>query len=220
MITLRKIIYDIRGLIRDARSNDLHFTDRQIAFWVNTLRNKLIKERLDKGQVISDNNYQHIESLPLKTNSEFTGKDLDIDLDCIIMSTGILPNMIQHNDMPLISQIRGRHYKSTISILPKPQAIRVKNNKYTRNLNVAYYEDHRIYLLGGSSYMEDIYLEALFEDPDEANKLITGEKLGMDEEYPVDSNLIDVIKEIILTKNLNIYLNLPEDKVNNAETEF
>lgn len=219
MITLRKIIYDIRGLIRDAKSDDLHFTDRQIAFWIKTLRARLIKERLDKGQTISSNNYQTFPNVEVEQVSTFTGIN-NIDLDCTIMRAGKFPNLIEHNGKALLTGIRGLHIYSIIPVMSKPQAIRVKDNKYTKNMIVAFIEDDYIYILGCQSYFENMTFEGVFEDPEAAHKLATGEDMTNDDPYPIDANLIDVIKEIIITKNLSLYLQLPEDRANDAETAY
>lgn len=220
MSTLNQIIYDVRGLIRDAKSDDLHFTDRQIAFWIKTLRSKLLKERLDKGQTISSNNYQQLNNISVIQSQPFTGVTLDLDVSCPVIKTGKIPNILENNGKPLISYIRGLEIFSKITFLPKAQAIRVKNNKYTKNHLVAFMEDNYIYILGCSAYIENITLDALFEDPNAAVEFNTGELLDYNDPYPMDDNLIDTMRELIISKNLNAYFQLPEDRANDAETAY
>lgn len=219
-MTLNQIIYDIRGIIRDAKSDDLHFTDRQIAFWIQTLRSKLLKERLDRGQTISSNNYQTLNNIEVNLEQPYTGIQLGVDVDCPVLKTGLIPNIIEHNGAPLISNIRGLNIYSKITILPKAQAIRQKNRKYAKHSSVAFMEDNHIYILGENSYIENISLEAIFEDPNDASKYNTGEMFDFNAKYPMDSNIVDTMQELIISRKLSVYFQLPEDKQNDAETAY
>lgn len=219
MVTLRKIIYDIRGLIRDAKSDDLHFTDRQIAFWINNRRAKLIKERLDKGQSISSQTYQVVDNLSIDYIDSIIG--LDVDSGCKVMRVGKLPNIIEDSDgQPLIFGLRALDVFSTIPLMHKVQAIKVKNNKYTKNMLIAFIENEFIYILGNNAYLENLTLNAVFEDPFDANKYITGEDMSYDDPYPMDANLVDLLKQLIISENLSAYVQLPEDRDNDAETAY
>lgn len=220
MITLRKIVYDIRGLIRDAKSDDKHFTDRQIAFWVTTLRARLLKERIDRGQSISSSNYQAIEPMPVNVVSSISGIP-NIDVGCKILRVGPFPDILEDiKGNPIIHDFRSLNTSSFITIMEKPQALRVKDNKYTSKHPVAFKEGEFIYILGKDLYISDVKLDAVFEDPDAANKLITGSPLGLDDYYPISASLLDIIKEIIISKNLALYVQLPEDRANDAQTAY
>lgn len=217
MITLRKIIYDIRGLIRDAKSDDKHFTDRQIAFWVTTLRARLLKERIDRGNSISSANYQTIDSAEVKLESVVPG----INVDCNILRAGPFPEIMEDNNgKPIISDVRGLNIKSSYTVMPKVQALKVKHNKYTKNHPVIFKEDGYLYLLGKDEFITNLKFEAVFDDPDAANIFNEGKPLSLDDYYPISASLLDIIKEIIISKNLALYVQLPEDRVNDAETAY
>lgn len=220
MATLRQIVYDIRGIIRDARSNDKHFPDRQIAFWIENLRIRLIKERLDSGQTIANKNYQTIPDVSMELVDVTTGV-LGVDSGCQVNRTkDKLPEIFEYKGSPLISEIRGLNLFSKITILPKVQAIRIKNNKYTKHMPVGFIENEYLYLLGAGKSIENISVDALFYNPEEAMKMEDPDSDYFDSEYPLDDSFIQTMKEIIISRNLAFYLQVPEDKVNDAETAY
>lgn len=216
MNTLRKIVYDIRGIIRDARSDDIHFTDRQIAFWVNSLRGKLLKERLDKKQIISTENYQVLDNVPVSKESSYTG--IDIDSDCkILRTTNKIPSVMEDNGSYLMRDLRAPYISSKITLMQKPQAIRVPDNKFTKHMQVAFIENGYIYFLCNGNYFENISITAVFNNPIGKDG---SDEIGLDEPYPIDNSMLDTIKQLILTIDLSLYVQLQPDKSNDAQTAY
>lgn len=219
MVTLRKIVYDIRGIIRDAKSDDLHFTDRQIAFWVHSLRAQLLKERLDKKQTISTENYQVLDNIPVSQESSYTG--VTVDSDCLILRTSNkIPSIMEDNGNYVLRDLRSPYITSKITLMHKSQAIRVVDNKYTKNMLVAFIENDYIYFLCNGGYFENISITGVFNNPEDVNVAKGLDSLNLDGLYPIDNSLLETIKRLILTVNLSLYIKLPADRDNDAQTAY
>lgn len=218
--TLNKIIYNIRTLIKDRHSDDLNFTDRNIEFWVSYLREKLISQSIDKGRPISESIKQTINNFELETID--SGIDLSLYTDLIQIRSKIkIPNLISTPSGDMLLGIYGIDGVTPINIQPKARAIRNKYNKYTRYFPVAYLDKGYIYIEGCNTLLEHISVEGVFRNPSEVDKLngLTDEEI-LNKEYPIEGRMLDTIHDLIKEKELNLFYQLEDDKVNDAQTIY
>lgn len=218
--TLRHIVYNIRTLIKDRHSDDLQFTDRNIAYWVKYLRAKLIRQGIDRGNSISDNITQEI---PVDFESIDTGSSSGVETgNREIKSSTKIPKFISSKNKDLLTVITSPVDDSFIvTIQPKSKAIRNHNNKYGRKYPVAYLDNGYLYIKGCNFYIENLDVTGVFQDPEEAarfnNPELTSDEF-MDEDYPIEDHMIDMINSIVKSNELNLYFQIPSDKVNDAQT--
>lgn len=220
MNSLKHIIYNIRSLIKDRHSDDLQFTDRNIAYWVKYLRAKLIRQDIDKGRDISDSIKQEI-------SVDFSSVDKGADIGLAtgefeIKSSTKLPKFLSSHNRDLLLNITSPIDPSfNVTIQPKAKAIRNCNNKYGKKFPVAYLDNGYLYILGCNFYVENLDIKGVFEDPEEAAKFNDPSLSGDDfyeEDYPIEAHMIDMINNIIKSNELNLYFQVPTDKVNDAQT--
>lgn len=219
-ITLKKIIYNIRTLIKDRHSDDLNFTDRNIEFWVLYLRQKLISQSIDKGRPVSESIKQTLNNVTLEQID--SGKDTSLYTDIIqIRSKDKLPKFISTPNGDLILSVYGIDGVTVINLQPKARAIRNKYNKYMKQFPVAYLDKGYIYINGCSSILEHISIEGVFNNPSEVDKFngLTDEEI-LEKEYPIEGRMLDTIHDLIKEKELNLFYQIIDDKVNDAQTIY
>src|SRR5690606_933743 len=100
-VTLNKLIYNIRGLIRDNRADDLKFSDRQIEFWIKYLRTKLIRQDLNKGRSVSDNITEYLPKVDIISVDKAEDTGINIGSN-IFRSSNPLPKPISTADKDMI----------------------------------------------------------------------------------------------------------------------
>lgn len=221
MNTLNQLIYNIRTLIRDNKSDDLKFTDRNIEFWIKYIRTKLIRQDIQKGRSFSDNIVEYLPNIPLISVDK--AEDNNITIGSNIIRTGVqLPKPISGNQQDMIISVSGLDRTYPISIMPKVQAIRNKYNKYGNKLPVAFYDNKYIYILGCNILLENITVAGIFEDPREVYNFNNPNGIYNPdlEEYPMEGHMIDMMNSIIKRNELDLYFQIPEDKVNDAQTNI
>lgn len=218
--SLKHIIYNIRTLIKDRHSDDLQFTDRNIAYWIKYLRAKLIRQDYDRRRSISDN---IIQELPVELNIIDSGSGIGLETgDFIIKSTTKLPSFVSSHNKDLLLDISSEiDDEFVITIQPKSKAIRNKYNKYGSRYPVAYLDNGYLFIKGCNFYIENVLVTGVFNDPLEVESIknpeLTEDQL-YDLEYPIEDNMIDMINSIIKSNELNLFFQIPEDKVNDAQT--
>lgn len=218
--TLRHIIYNIRTLIKDVRSDDIKFTDRNIAYWIKYLRARIIRQQVNNNQTIGD---AIIQNIPVNFTSKDSGSELGFETgEFIIKSSTKLPKFISTHKKDLLLDIHSEIDDCfVITIQPRAKAIRNYNNKYGKRYPVAYLENGYIYLKGCNFYVENLVVSGVFQDPEEVERFsnpdITEDEF-MDMEYPIDDDMINQINDLVKANELNLYFQIPEDKVNDAQT--
>jgi len=214
--TLRKLVYNIRTLIKDVHSDDLKFTDRNIAFWIGYMRAKIVKQEADKSRPLSTNITQE---LTINISDIDKGVRIGETVGETESRTNRIPSFVNSNKGNLLLSIYGMD-NTIITIQSKAKAIRNKHNKYGKKFPVAYLDGEYIYFISCSMVGEKLTLEGVFQDPLEVLKLQNPD-LSEDElwdlPYPIDDNTIDMINSLIKQNELNLYFQLNEDKLNNAQ---
>lgn len=220
-LTLNKIIYNIRTLIKDRHSDDFNFTDRNIEFWLMYLRAKLISQSVDKNRPISDNIKQTLYNVEVETVDSGSDANLSLGLKDIRTKEPI-PKLISTPKGDLLISVYGIDGITPITIQPKARAIRNKYNKYASKFPVAYLDRGRIYLVNCSfGAVTNISVEGVFNSPTEVDLLngLTREEI-LEKDYPIETRMLDTIHDLIKEKELNLFYQLEDDKVNDAQTIY
>lgn len=220
MNSLRHIIYNIRTLIKDRHSDDIKFSDSNIEYWIKYIRARLIRQEVNSNQTIGDSLIQEV-IIPMEVVD--SGSKIDIESNTPVLKSSIkIPKFINTHKRDLFLSVSSPIDDSfVITIQPRAKAIRNKYNKYGKKYPVAYLYEGYIYIIKCDFYIEDILISGVFQDPFAVEKLknpdLTEEDF-MDMDYPIDDDMINQINDIIKSNELNLYFQIPEDKVNDAQT--
>lgn len=222
--TLKELIYNIRTIIKDNHSDDIKFTDRNIAFWIKYLRTKLIRQDFDKGRQVSDVITQEL-NLNLELVDSAKNKGVEVG-NLTLKSTTKIPVPISSNTGKgdLITSVIGNANTDDVILVyqSKNKAIRNRHNKYGKQFPVAYLDQGYIYVIGCNYYIENLRLYGVFEDPEDVYKFNNPNsnidyESYLDQEYPLEQHMIDMINSLIKSNELNLYFQLSEDKVNDSQ---
>lgn len=218
MATLREIIYDIREVL-NAYSDDSNISDEHLAFIVNNKRNLLLK------QYMSDMR----KEIPLEALQTIC-LSLDTDANCIenritLKSNNKVPPTLENSGRSNITNIYGKNsrFLKFTSIIDYSRLPHVSEEQY--NGSILYVSiDNKSYLNIYNTQdkhilLEEIEVEAPFENPEEAYKLSCEYDENVDfydTQYPVESALVDIIKSEII-KDLLLKFKIPIDEINDGE---
>lgn len=213
LFSLNSIIDDILLIVRNNSIDESEDLSRsQIEEWINHYRAMLIKQSADKGYDLDSSCFQELGPL---------------ELEKIPINTVDNPNNCNCHPCPWYK------YK-TINKIPKPVCFHFGNGfvsvtdlhdetiqemsktrrhyqwfrKYTNHEYTYYYLPDYIYLQG-SDAIRYIKVTGIFEDPTEAG-------YDPDDQYPIPSDMIPTIKQLIFNNELKFMLSRPSDDKNDA----
>lgn len=222
-MTLAEIIFNLRLQLKDNRTDDLKFSDRNLEFMINYVRAKLIRQDIQKGRKVSNNISQSLGVLEL----EITDASGDINFESeynILKTIKPIPNAIEVDGNDMITFIAGLDNKNRIDFKSKAQAIKNSWNKYASKRIAAYLENNHIYIPNCNLELTYITVDGVFENPREvANfKRKDGEPCFdiYKDSYPISQNMIDMLNSIIKRQELDLYFQLIEDKINDGQTNI
>jgi hypothetical protein len=221
MATLNELSYNVLNIARGGlSSDDDRLNLRQIKFWVEYYRAKLIYEYSAAGKNIDP---QLIQDLGLLTLTEVDKADSNvIDWDCTVKRVAI-PKLIDlPNNRGLVWV--GLADKQTSIILSPPDVIGVRKNlRFTGGMR-------RAYFIGGFLYVTDpfnedikyINVRGIFDRPMEVE--VTGEDgtvqcIGDTDQYPMPEHYVSDIVERILRIELNILKAGNNDELNDSREQ-
>jgi hypothetical protein len=220
MATGRELIYDIRELV-NAYSDDSNLSDEHIFFMIKNTRNLLIKQQMSNLRKDVPREALQVISLPM-----------DIDKQCfnefdVIKSTIKIPATLDNTGRSDLHQayVLGSRFIKNINIIDYNQLPFVGADKYAQ-AQLFLSVDHKNYLIGFNTEgrhlsLEEVEVEAVFQDPEEAYKLSCDYDPDVDffdVEFPINGSLVSPLKNQVL-QELLLKFKLPLDMQNNAEDD-
>lgn len=220
-LTLPQLVYNLRNLIRDNRSDDIKVTDRQLEFIINYYRARLIKQDADKDRSISSNIIQDLGKVPLSLvdKAEVSGTLVG---KTVLRTTDPIPKLIELNQKDAIIYVGGLDKASSIDFVTKTQSKWNRYNKYGSKLPTAYYRNGYIYIAECPKALKYINIEGIFEDPRQVSKYKTDGISCYDiskDPYPMSSYMISALMDMVISKELSFFLQMVPDNVNDANDE-
>jgi hypothetical protein len=218
MVTLREIIYDVRELV-NAYSDDSKLVDEHIAFMINNMRNTLLKQQMS-----------NIRRVIPKEALQTISLSLEVDDNCfddikVLKSTIAIPATLDNtgrSDLHKIHPPSSRFAKNinTIDYSRLPFISAQPFNELQLFVSVDQYSNLVVYNSKDKHLMlENIQVEGLFTNPEEAYALSVNKQDGvdfMDTPYPINSSLISPLKSQVMQELIMKY-KLPIDTSNDAE---
>jgi len=217
-VTLNTIATDLLEIIRNfnvSRSENISKIQREM--WIHQYRALLIKQDVDKGKKPNPDYIQTIPALDLEVVD--ASDSIDIHSKSYILRTVLeIPKTLDFNFKSGIVYI-GTLDGNEIQLIPEGRNKWQQYKKYTNNNNVAFIRDGHIYLIYVKPITQ-ITIRGIFEVPTEVmnfiNPHMTPREGGWDDVYPVPINMIPVLKEMILKRELGIGTAMPSDKANDS----
>ena len=225
-VTMNQMVYDLKNLVSGGvQSDDTKPSDRQVAYWINQTRSKLIRQEFSKRGKIHDSWVQHF-------NVEFEEVGLGMNNSCdtscekhIFRSKCKIPTTIQRGHkngiiavMPLAGSTTSLSDESVSSY--SESTFYRKNwhqySKYGKNSKRWYLKGDYMYVIGAKP--KALQISALLEDPEEEKNCsnCTPEKCwNWDSPYPITLEMAGTITDILI-KRMGIIIESPEDNNNNA----
>ena len=219
-MTINQLIYNLRGQLKIARPDDLNISDRQIEFMINYIREKLIVQQLQKGRSISSNIKQDLGQVSIQKieantpGTVLTGKT-------IFRTVNKIPQPIELDQMDLFTYIGGLDKQSGFPYKTKANVRWNKYNKYSSKEPLAYYSEGYIYITNcPNPLLKYINIEGVFSNPREVHRFKNPDGSACYnpdvDNYPMSGRMIDIMNDLIKTKELNVFLQVVEDDTNNA----
>lgn len=221
MATIRELVYNLKEQIKD-RSDDILLSDRQVEFMINYLREKLIVQQLQKGRSVSSNIKQDLGQVPVQIVDRNDGT---ITTDRTILRTvNKIPQPIELDQKDLLTYIGGLDKQSPYTYKTKANAKWNKYNKYASKTPLVYYSNGYIYITNCSNpNLKYINIEGVFSNPRDVHKFKypNGNPCYNPDidNYPISGRMIDIIMDMIKTKELNLFMQIVEDSTNDASNK-
>jgi hypothetical protein len=219
--TLRTLTTDLLNIIRASNiSASETISKRQIEDWIHQYRALLIKQDLDKGKIPNPDYIQEIGNIKLE-KVDIAGDDitsLGIESGINIYRTALeIPNTIDLNFKSGFTYI-GTPMGDELQLIPETRSKWQQYKKYTSKDKLVYLRNKRLYVPNHES-LGFLTTRGIHENPAEVGRFvnpITNQPyFDLDSKYPIPVNMIPILKEMILTKELKIESAALTDNTNN-----
>lgn len=222
-MTIKQLIYNIRGQLKISRPDDLNISDRQIEFMINYIREMLIVQSLQKGKSISSNIKQDLGQVPIHYIDK-AADGLIVSGESIFRTDNKIPKPIELDQMDAITYVGGIDRQSGFPFKTKANARWNKYNRFSSKEPMSYYSDGYIFITGCENpLLKWINIEGIFFNPREVSKF--KQKDGTPcynpdvDDYPISGKMISALNTIIKGKELDIFLQIAEKDSNDASSE-
>lgn len=216
MATQRELIYSVKTVLRGGLiSDDDKYSDRQVAFLLDSARAVLLRQQYNKGQSISENNVQHVMCMPLE--SVDTSFDPSFNLDCKVFKTKTrIPKPIEAKGKDLIMSVTAPEFGGfTYEFVPYSRLPYARNTRFKRPLAVLF--NGYMYIVD-APYTEQISISGIFEEPNELSNYddcAGNQCFTWDSIYPLSSHLVDPCIKMVI-EELTLGLKVLQDRTNSG----
>ena len=209
--SLDTLISDIMLSIRNSNISESESINRlQIEQWIHQYRALLIKQDIDKGRDINPQYIQFLSNLSIDTVADATNVAYTLTNRHKVDVT--LPKLIDFNYKHGIVYAVDM-YNNIIQVSNKNRVSLQKYRKYTGNDYLLYIDNGNELYLEGPGDLQYITLGIIAEDP----STVSG--FNSSNVYPIPASMIPTLRQMILSKELNIMTNEPTDKTNNSNDD-
>ena len=227
-VTLDTLTKDLLNVIRGSNiSQSEPISVRQLEAWIHQYRSLILKRDLDKGKHPNPDYIQEINALILEAEDEW-GDDVAgtfpalIDDHYKIYRTNLtIPKTLDLNFKSGLMYV-GSPMGKEIQFIPQGRAEWQQYKKYTHSDSMAFLKNQYIYVIAPDG-LEYITIRGIFEEPPSVSRFVNAETdqpyWNEDSVYPIPMNMIPILKEMILQKELKIEASAPSDVTNDSVLE-
>lgn len=215
---------DLLNIVRGGlQSNSEQISEKQVSFWVDNTRVKLIRQDIDKRHSI---NPDLVQSLGCVEVELVDGSECGCKVTgCSVVKTKQqIPPTIETYYRNLITRV-GPVQSTAVaySFIPYEQAIWAGNNPYTSKIPKAFLHNGFMYVVGKRiqiKYLKYINIQGIFENPEDIASFQTCDGdacYTVNSKYPISASMIEDLKKMILDTNFRIAATAPTDKLGDGE---
>lgn len=210
MSTLKQLIYNVKNL-NGKHTDDYSMTDRQLEFIFNHFRAEVASQRVNSKKSI-DGFTQEIPAVQLLKTSDFRPRRNDV---YILKSKDPLPNIVTSHRGDIIDYVGVRDEYLGFQ----------KSSLQTFNLDMendfvseAYFttQGHLYIVSKNRRMLKSVYMSAVFGDP-RAYMDYMGMDTSGDFEYPVPSNLIGQVNNLVINNEYRWGKMILPDLINDGQ---
>jgi hypothetical protein len=209
--TLNTITTDLLSIVRGAEiSASEPISKVQLENWLHQYRAILIAQDINKKRYANPDYIQEISNLSVESTTEEGG---------MYRTVLELPKTIDLNyrsGFTWVGNTDGIEYQ----YMPQKRNYWQQHKKYTGDEAIVFLKDNKLY----TNIDADISVRGIFENPMEVGRFINPNTnlpyMTPNSKYPVPNNIVPVIKEMILKKELGIEAQAPSDDTNNSKHDI
>jgi hypothetical protein len=221
-VTLNTIITDILNLARGSKLTSAEtISKKQVEFWIHQYRALLLKQDLDKGKMPNPDYIQELSSLELEDVDLVNDRSLLITGKTISRTKLHLPKTIDLNFTSGILSVTSMENQE-IELIPESRVEYIKYKKYAGLEPVCYIKNNHIYIISNYA-ITHINIKGIFEIPTEVDTLNNDQldsiNVSINDPYPIPINLLPVLKDMILKRELNTIISTPSDNINDSQNK-
>jgi hypothetical protein len=216
---INDILFTVRGSVVVESET---ISQWQIEYWVHLYRALLLKQDLDKGKFPNPDYIQEIQGLHLSPVQTTEMENLFVN-KYVLKSDLQIPNTIDLNFDSGLMYVGGMN-GTEIQLIPQGRAVWQEYKYYTNKTPIAYLKNRYLYVVNGDT-INYLTIRGVFEIPTEVSLFInpiTGlpSYNVQTDKYPMPSDKITVLKQMILSKEFQVMLNSPSDIKNDSENNL
>lgn len=220
-VTLENIVTDLVKIIRGSSvSQSETISRRQLEEWINEYRAILLKQDLDKGKRPNPDYIQELPGLELEVVDKSTGSDL-LSTTYFMRTVKEIPKTIDLNFKSGIMYV-GTIDGEEITFVAEGRSLWQRFKRFTSRTPLAFLRNRKIHI-NSVTPLQYINVRGVFQVPTEVGNFINLDAavttLGYRDAYPIPSNMIPVLKEMILSKELGVMSQTPSDNKNDGNNK-
>ena len=225
LVTLNKITTDLLQIVRGSNISDSeNISKRQLEDWVHEYRSLLLKQDLDKGKRPNPDYIQEIDHLAL-SSVDTAGSNMTVNGlttgNYILITDLEIPNTIDLNFKSAFMYV-GTIDGNEISFVPEGRSKWQQYKKYTPDDALCFLRGGYLYIMYNKP-LSYITVRGIFENPAEVGRFvnpITNQPyFNNNSKYPIPSNMLPVLKEMILAKELGLEFKSYSDDSNDSSNK-
>ena len=210
-MTLSEISYSVLETIREAHIvDDERISSRLIDSFVAIKRAEYLKSLLDKGRPYPENATQYLE-VDIESSAEYNISNIKTSVE--------IPNVLDTRYGPAIREVSSLDVNQyNFTLVNRNHYKFAGNGKFNKNnIFVMYYNGNLYFKCGDPSYLsiDSCDINAIFEDPTD----VPGFDKDLDD-YPIDIQGIDFIKESIYKMDIRMLLGGASDEISDSTGEI
>jgi hypothetical protein len=223
-VSLNELVYELLELRRAFLKSTDPLSKRIVVDWIQSQRARLLKQKCDAPMYSIDDHY--VQGLGKITMEKVTSTESGIVLgteDQMWRTTIEIPRTIENKEGKGTFTRIGPSDKLSVryKVVTYEDALTRGNGKFNHNTIYAFVLGDRIYLTSKSGAHFGIkYLDirGIFQDPIAA-ALIATPTWTYDDDYPINKELVDQLKVLIVNEKFGLTLVQAKDQTDNTEDD-
>lgn len=210
---LSYLIYDIKNTVNmGASSIESKISEKQIEYWINIYRARMIAEAFEKSLVINSSYVQSLGCIELECAPRIECEEFNLGYNFIFSRTKQkLPLFVNLDGNYLVTYVGLADGITPIEFTDKAKAINGLNSRWTKFKKRAFLHNDYLYVTNAKD-LKKIYISGIFQNPREVINFITNED-PEDFEYPINYSDIEYIKKKIFDFDIKYLISGTKDDI-------